>query len=71
MSDSRLVLKQRQDAVRYEKAILQLEGLILEYRQLLQEACSVACGFAFDVGAGNKLMTQDDISAVLKQRGEE
>lgn len=68
MADSRLILKQRRDAAMYEQTIRQLEALVLEYRELLQDACNVACGFAMDVGFGNKIQTNAELFAEIREQ---
>ena len=68
MADSRLIMQQRRDLAAYEKVIMQLEQANLQYRALLEEAVSVACAFAFDIGLGNAPLTYEQVRQVLVER---
>ena len=75
MSDSRVLLRQRTEYAKLSKQALQLESLCLSQRKtlhdasaLVEELCSVACAWAFDLGRGVPMMTDEEIRRTVNAR---
>lgn len=52
MKRSDILFRQRSDFAKLEKQALQLEQMVIQQRLLIEELCSVACAWAWNLGAG-------------------